>query len=201
MIKNVVFDLGRVLVDFDPEGYLHSFGYDEDTVQRLLKVVFGPRWRFCDRGDYAAVTDLGEELAREFPADADLIRQVLRPDWVKIHTLKEDSTVYLHELKARGYRVYMLSNLAKESYDYIHRYDFFNELDGGVFSYQERVCKPEEKIYRTLLERYALQPEETLFFDDSAENIEAAQRLGIHGIVFTELSVVRPQAERLLLLP
>ena len=126
---------------------------------------------------------------------------MLRPDWVKIHTLKEDSTVYLHELKARGYRVYMLSNLAKESYDYIHRYDFFNELDGGVFSYQERVCKPEEKIYRTLLERYALQPEETLFFDDSAENIEAAQRLGIHGIVFTELSVVRPQAERLLLLP
>ena len=201
MIKNVVFDLGRVLVDFDPEGYLHSFGYDEDTVQRLLKVVFGPRWRFYDRGDYAAVTDLSEELAREFPADADLIRQVLRPDWVKIHTLKEDSTVYLHELKARGYRVYMLSNLAKESYDYIHRYDFFNELDGGVFSYQERVCKPEEKIYRTLLERYALQPEETLFFDDSAENIEAAQRLGIHGIVFTELSVVRPQAERLLLLP
>ena len=201
MIKNVVFDLGRVLVDFDPEGYLHSFGYDEDTVQRLLKVVFGPRWRFYDRGDYAAVTDLSEELAREFPADADLIRQVLRPDWVKIHTLKEDSTVYLHELKARGYRVYMLSNLAKESYDYIHRYDFFNELDGGVFSYQERVCKPEEKIYRTLLERYALQPEETLFFDDSAENIEAAQRIGIHGIVFTELSAVRPQAERLLLLP
>lgn len=201
MIRNIVFDLGRVLVGFDPEGYLRSFGFDEETVQRFLKVIFGPRWRFYDRGDYASVTDLGEELAQEFPKDADMIRKVLRPDWVKIHTLKEDTAAYLHELKTRGYRVYMLSNLAKESYDYVRGYDFFSELDGGVFSFQEHVCKPDEKIYRILLERYALLPEETLFLDDSAENIETAQRLGMHGIVFTELSAAKAQTEQKLLLP
>ncbi len=201
MIRSIVFDLGRVLVGFDPEGYLRSFGFDEDTVQRLLKVIFGPRWRFYDRGDYACVGDLGEELARDHPEDADLIRQVLRSDWVKIHTLKEDTAAYLHELKTRGYRIYMLSNLAKESYEFVRGYDFFSELDGGVFSYQEHVIKPDEKIYRILLDRYALLPEETLFLDDSPENIEAAQRLGIRGIVFTELSAVRPQVEKLLNTP
>ncbi len=201
MIRSIVFDLGRVLVGFDPEGYLRSFGFDEDTVQRLLKVIFGPRWRFYDRGDYACVGDLGEELARDHPADADLIRQVLRSDWVKIHTLKEDTAAYLHELKTRGYGIYLLSNLAKESYEFVRGYDFFSELDGGVFSYQEHVIKPDEKIYRILLDRYALLPEETLFLDDSPENIEAARRLGIRGIVFTDLSAVRPQVEKLLNTP
>ena len=198
MIKNVVFDLGRVLVDFDPEGYLHSFGYDEDTVQRLLKVVFGPRWRFYDRGDYPSVTDLCDDLMRDFPADAERIQLVLHPDWVKIHTLKADSAAYLHELKTRGYRIFMLSNLARESHEFVRGYEFFSELDGGVFSYQEHVIKPDERIYRILLERYALRPDETLFLDDSAENIEAAQRLGMRGIVFTELPAVRPLIEQLL---
>ena len=77
-------------------------------------------------------------------------------------------------------------------------YDFFTEVDGGVFSYQERVIKPDEKIYHILLDRYALLPEETLFFDDNAENIAAAQRIGIHGILFTTLPEAKAQAEKLL---
>ena len=201
MIKNVVFDLGRVLVGFDPESYLRTFGFDEDTVARLLKVIFGPRWRFYDRGDYDSVLDLAKELARDYPDDAEKIGRVLRSDWVKIHTLKADTAAFLHELKTRGYHIYMLSNLARESYEFVRGYDFFSELDGGVFSYQEHVIKPDERIYRILLERYALQPEETLFLDDSPENIEAARRLGMHGIVFTELPAVLVQTEALLNTP
>ena len=71
-------------------------------------------------------------------------------------------------------------------------------MDGGVFSYQEHVIKPDERIYQILLERYALLPEETLFLDDNAENIAAAQKLGIHGIVFTNLPEAKAQAEKLL---
>ncbi len=198
MIRNIVFDLGRVLVGFQPDAYLRSFGYDEETVQTLLQTIFGPTWRFYDRGDIPTVIALRERLVHDYPNYEAQIHRVLRPDWVKIHTLKEDTAAYLHELKGRGYRIYLLSNLARESHAFVRGYDFFSDLDGGVFSYQEHVCKPEEEIYHILLDRYDLLPEETLFLDDCAENIEAAERLGIRGIVFTELSAVIPQVEALL---
>ena len=66
------------------------------------------------------------------------------------------------------------------------------------FSYQERSCKPEEKIYRTLLERYSLVPEETVFLDDNPDNVAEADRLGIHGILFTDLAAAKAETERLL---
>ena len=144
------------------------------------------------------MADQRDALIRENPAFEKEIRMALHPEWVKIHIRKEDSIAYLYELKSRGYRIYILSNLAKESYEYVRGFEFFREIDGGVFSYQERVIKPDEKIYRILLDRYALKPEETLFFDDVPENIEAARRLGIHGIVFTDLSAAKTQAEQLL---
>ena len=198
MIKNIVFDLGRVLVDFVPDGYLRSLGFGNATVQALQEKVFGPYWRFYDRGDFASITDLREFLVEKYPEYAVEIHRTLRTDWVRMHTLKPDSAAYLHELKKRGYRIFILSNLAKESYEFVSGYDFFTEVDGGVFSYQERVIKPDEKIYHILLDRYALLPEETLFFDDNAENIAAAQRIGIHGILFTTLPEAKAQAEKLL---
>lgn len=197
-IRNIVFDLGRVLIDFDPERYLLSLGCDEKTTAALLQTVFLVDWPRYDRGDYETVDALCDELCRKYPDYASVLRRALTPDWVKIHTLKADTAAYLSALKQRGYRVYLLSNLAKESYDFIGRYPFFREIDGGVFSYQERVCKPDEAIYRVLLERYGLAPEETVFLDDSPANIEAARRLGMCGIVFENLPAARAQLEALL---
>ena len=198
MIKNIVFDLGRVLVDFVPDDYLRSFGFDEATVRALWEKVFGPDWRFYDRGDFASVTELRDYLAEKHPEYAEAIHRVLHTDWVRMHTLKAESATYLHELKQRGFCIFVLSNIAQDSYEYVRGYDFFGEVDGGVFSYQEHVIKPDERIYQILLERYALLPEETLFLDDNAENIAAAQKLGIHGIVFTNLPEAKAQAEKLL---
>jgi putative hydrolase of the HAD superfamily len=118
-----------------------------------------------------------------------------------MHVLRPDVADWLHALKLRGYRVYLLSNLAKYSHDYVRGYPFFRELDGGVFSYQERVCKPDERIYRILLERYALRAEETVFLDDSAANVAAAERCGIRGIVFTDFAAAKAQLEELLRQP
>ena len=118
-IRNIVFDLGRVLIDFDPERYLLSLGCDEETTAALLQTVFQVDWPRYDRGDYETVDALCDELCRKYPAYAPVLRRALTPDWVKIHTLKADTAAYLASLKQRGYRVYLLSNLAKESYDYI----------------------------------------------------------------------------------
>ena len=198
MIKNIVFDLGRVMVEFDPVAYLRGFGYPEELVQKLFDIVFGHDWYLHDRGDYATIDDLRLALTQKYPACAAELNAVLRGDWVKIHYLKTDTADYMAELKRRGYRIYILSNLSVESYEYIRQYDFFRLIDGGVFSYQERSCKPEETIYRALLDRYSLSPEETVFLDDNPDNIAAADRLGIHGVLFADLATAKEQTERLL---
>ena len=198
MIRNIVFDLGRVLIDFDPVAYLRGFGYPEETVQTLYPIVFGRDWYLYDRGDYLRIGDLAKATAERYPSYAEQIYEVMRPDWVNIHSLKADTADYLSELKHRGCRVYLLSNLSVDSYEFIRRYDFFHTVDGGVFSYQERSCKPEEKIYRVLLERYSLAPEETVFLDDSPDNIAGAERLGIRGVLFTDLASAQRQTEALL---
>ena len=198
MIKNIVFDLGRVLIEFDPVTYLRGFGYPEELVQRLHEIVFGRDWYLYDRGDFHRIEDLAAATAERYPSYAEEIYAVMRGEWVKIHYLKPDTADYLAELKRRGYRIYILSNLSIDSYEFVSRYDFFHTVDGGVFSYQERSCKPEEKIYRVLLDRYGLTPEETIFLDDNPDNIAEANRLGIHGVLFTDLPAAREETERLL---
>ena len=198
MIKNIVFDLGRVLVDFDPRAYIAAFGYTEETVDRLLSTVFGPDWYYHDRGDIRTIDELRAIEIEKHPDLKKEIGEVLDGDWVRIHTLKTATAEYLADLKRRGYRIYILSNLSVESYEFISKYPFFGLTDGGVFSYRERACKPEPAIYRALLDRYALAPEETLFFDDVAENIAGAEALGIRGVLFRDIEQAKREAEPLL---
>ena len=198
MIKNVVFDLGRVLVDFDPAAYIASFGFPAETNRALLSIVFGPDWNLHDRGDYLTVDDLREALVLRCPQYAEEIRATLTGDWVKIHYLKTDTAAYLKELFDRGYRIYILSNLSVESYAFISQYEFFRYVSGGVFSYRENACKPEDKIYRALLDGYGLVPEETVFLDDVPVNIEAARRNGMQGVVFQNITQARAETEALL---
>ena len=198
MIRNIVFDLGNVLVDYDPVKYMRSFGYDDQTVETLMHLIHDREWQLYDRGDYPSFVDLCNVLCRKHPDYRDAFQRILQPTWVRIHTVNEDTAAYLSALKTRGYRIYLLSNLSKESYELIKLYPFFKLIDGGVFSFQEHICKPEDAIYQTLISRYDLVPSETVFLDDSACNIEAAQKNGLHGIVFSTMEEVKPQLEELL---
>ena len=198
MIKNIVFDIGRVLVEFDPHSYLTSFGFPDATVQALEQKIFEKHWNAYDRGDYMTVNELRDALVKLYPAYKTELETVLKSDWVKIHGLKQDTAAYLADLKQRGYSVYLLSNLSMDSYNFITTLDFFHQVDGGVFSYQERVCKPEPKLYETLLERYHLKPDETVFLDDTAKNVAAAEQCGIHGIQFNDFDTASAALEKLL---
>ena len=99
--------------------------------------------------------------------------------------------LWIDVLKNKGYNIYILSDLSKESYEFNSKFGFFKDVDGGVFSFEINSTKPNENNYKTLLERFNLVPEETIFVDDKIDNIEAANKFKIKGIVFTNLEEVK----------
>lgn len=188
MVKNVIFDLGNVLLDFDPLSYLENLGFDDILKNKLNKIIFKSNdWIEYDRGIYLHNVDIIKKIAEEYPEYKNEVNLVLQDDWVKIHTIKEETATFLKELKAKGMKIYILSNISKDTYEYISNFDFFNHVDGGVYSYEVNICKPDKMIYKILLEKYGLIPTETVFFDDRLDNVESAIKLGIHGIRFTTL--------------
>lgn len=105
-----------------------------------------------------------------------------------------ESVDMLRELKANGYKIYGLTNWSAETIGIaFERFDFFKEFDGIVVSGDEKLLKPDERIYKVLLERYKLKAEECVFMDDNPTNVEAAIRLGIQGIVFDNAAHVKEQ--------
>ena len=199
MIKNIVFDLGRVLVDYNPISYMEQLGLSSEIIDKLSNIIFhSQEWVDYDSGKLLHNTDIANKLVLEHPEVGKEIKLVLKDDWVTIHTLREDMAQFLVSLKERGYNIYILSNLSIDSYGFISQYEFFKYIDGGVYSYEEKVSKPDENIYNALLEKYSLIPEETVFIDDSPKNIEGAIKLGINGIIHNDIDSTKIALEQML---
>ena len=195
VIKNVVFDVGNVLVDYLPLEYIMSFGFDREMAKALVMKTFGhDLWNEHDRGTYShdEVWDIFEQQSPDSAKDIRRIRDDWWPDKVP---LIQDSADFLRECNNRGYNTYLLSNFNADMFEYIekNRFPVLSEVKGQIISGKERLMKPEPEIYRLLLERFALISNETVFIDDKLENIEAAQAMGIHGIVFVNPSQMRQE--------
>ncbi|MCI5503253.1 MAG: HAD family phosphatase [Anaerobutyricum sp.] len=181
-MKTLIFDLGMVLVDFRWKAFLEDLGYDEDQVENLAGAVFkNPLWQQFDwgiMGDENVLAQMKLE-APKYETDIERIwdnfRYVCQP-----YSYSEELIRTLHE---KGYKIYFLSNYGETLF---HRgkqdYAFFKYLDGGVFSYEVQQMKPNDDIYQTLLDRYHIDPENALFFDDTLENCEAARANGITAV-------------------
>lgn len=192
MIKNVIFDIGCVLLGFPWEEYSHKLFNDTEKEKAVTKAAFAcPLWKEFDRG-VMEFDDILQGMVDFAPELGDEIREaVFRVD--ECITRLDYAIPWIESVKERGYGAYYLSNYS----DYVmsksaHAMDFLPHLDGGVFSWLVKAVKPDEEIYRILFERYDLKPEECVFIDDTAENIETARRLGMKGIVFKSYE----QAER-----
>ncbi len=184
MIKAVIFDIGNVLTDFSWQEMYREKGLAGETFERVAEAtVKSPYWCELDRGNMSF-----EEVVEKFVSIdkemEDEIRRVLA-DTHGIVTGRTYAIPWICNLKERGLQVYVLSNFSekiwKECQDAL---EFFPFTDGGIISYKEHLIKPEPAIYSLLLKRYGLKAEECVFIDDLKENIEAAKRQGIHGIVF-----------------
>jgi putative hydrolase of the HAD superfamily len=180
----VVFDLGDVLVTYDPLAHLRT-RFPEPLATRIYGAVYGSsHWLEMDRGVLAA-EEIFARMAMDAPDMAGWIRPALATYPDILQPIPE-SVAYLSRLKEAGYRLYVLSNVSAEFFSGIRaRNSFFELFDGLLISGEERVIKPDPAIYLLLFHRFGLMPARTLFVDDRVENIKTAMELGMQGMVFT----------------
>ncbi len=184
VIRNIIFDIGNVLAAWSWREYFEGFHFSQEVTERLARAtVLSPLWEEVDRGKMDE-----DMLLAGFIANDPGLEKEIRKAWDNMHDMLEryDYAVpWLRELKGRGYKVYYLSNFSRKvRRECAHVLDFLPLMDGGVFSYEEKLIKPDPAIYRLLLERYGLQAGECVFLDDTPRNVEEALRQGMAGIVF-----------------
>lgn len=184
--STVVFDIGGVLIDWDPRYLYRKLLPDEPAVERFLAEVCTIEWN--------AEQDLGRpwaeavaQLCERFPDQAALIT-AYRDRWGEMIAGAIDGTVaVLRELREAGVPLYALTNFSAETFAQARaRFEFLDWFQGIVVSGEERLVKPDPRIYRRLLDRYRLPVESTVYLDDVPANVEAARALGMSGLRFTD---------------
>jgi putative hydrolase of the HAD superfamily len=188
---NVVFDLGGVVLTWDPGAIVSSVFPDPAVRALVLERVFGdPDWTELDRGTIPRWLAI-ERAALRTGIDATTLEELfsaMLPSLVPV----PDVVQLIEALRTAGNRLYVLSNLQRASLAYIEAtYDIFALFDGRVVSCEIGACKPELAIYRHLLEAFALDPAVTVFIDDVQDNLDAAAALGMHTVRFTTVEACR----------
>lgn len=184
-MKNVVFDLGGVVVDWSPERLMQEYPGDPEMPLMLFKKgFFANHWQDFDRGvvsQQETVCRMSDFSGRQYAECWDFM------EFVK-HSLRDipETQLLIKELASRKFRLFCLSNMSLEFYDYLKGRDVFQCFEGQIISVLEKTIKPEKKIFEILLERYGLDARESVFIDDLEQNIQAAAELGFHTVHFAD---------------
>ena len=183
-LKNIVFDFGGVLIDWNPEYLYKKVFEDKAQMEHFLNNVCTYSWNVLqDAGRPVAVATA--EKQQEFPEYKDEIAMYYGR-WAEMLGGEIAENSRLVKPLSEKYNTYGLTNWSAETIPVaMERYDFFNHLKGIVVSGEEKLIKPDPKLYYILLDRFNLNPEETLFIDDNAHNIDTAKLLGFETIHFT----------------
>ncbi len=198
MIKNIIFDFGGVLLDWNPRYLYKSYFNNDEEMEHFLADICNGEWNIKqDAGRPFA--EAVKELQAKFPEYAEAI-QMYDDDWEKMLKCElPESIDLLKELKSMGYGIYGLTNWSAEKIGYAFaNYSSFSLFDGIVVSGVEKIVKPDRKIYEILLERYSLKPGECVFIDDNQDNVDMAKVLGINAIRFDNIGNVKEHLETLL---
>jgi 2-haloacid dehalogenase len=194
-IEAVVFDIGGVLLDWDPRNLYRKLFDDEREMERFLSEVCTLEWHDAhDRGKPAE--ESGPELARQHPEYAEEILAWGRRTEEMVGGEIADTVEVLRELKEAGVPCYALTNMEAETYPQrVERFEFMRWFDGAVVSGFEGIAKPDTEIFELLLERFGLSPETTLLVDDSSRNVRAARSIGMQTVEFRSASEFRTVLE------
>lgn len=199
MIKNIISDIGNVLFEFDTAGFIDKNIEDRDK-DNFFNLIFGSdNWQLMDKGD------LSFEGARDcfisvFPKYKDILNKLFDSSLTLCLNMNHNNINILKEYKEKGYNIYYLSNMSVETFECINKKtDFFEKTCiGGVVSAYEKMIKPNEDIYKLLLNRFGLKGEECLFIDDNLNNVNMAIKLGINSCQLKNMNDMAFELERIL---
>lgn len=193
MIRNLVFDIGNVLVDWNPVPHLNKWANSPEEATLLKTIVFdGPEFKNGDKGLFTR-EDTKQALLQRYPEYAQQIQRALAEcdDYL---TINAGNTDLLKELKAAGFRLYFLSNTNPSAFEYMtSRYEVFALMDGGVASFKCGFLKPGEEIFLHFLEKFQLKAEECVFCDDMPENTAGAAACGFHTVTLHDINQLREE--------
>mgnify|MGYP000606512529 FL=1 len=182
MIKNIIFDLGNVLIKYSSESFLEK-NVKKERQEKFIATVFKSKeWLELDRGTLS-YEDAIEKFAEIIPEDRENLEKLFKNNIMDCLAPIEENIEILKKLKKKGYNLFVLSNFHRPAFEQVQKeWEFFDEFDGGVISCYCHLLKPNQRIYELLLARYGLIPEETLFIDDTKINVEKAEKIGMEGI-------------------
>jgi len=191
MKKTLVFDLGGVLIDWDPRYLYRKMFDDEGDIDIFLSQVCNSEWNVKQDAGRALAEATAERVAL-FPEKKPLI-EAFYDRWEEMLGGEIGETVdILRELKAKDETLYALTNWSGETFPIaLQRFDFLHWFEGTLVSGVEKLAKPDPAIFHLLLNRYNLQAQDCLFIDDSKINIEAASRIGFATHHFTSAQELR----------
>ena len=189
---NFVFDVGNVLVDYEPLFFLEGLFPEKDLAKKLCEIIFrSPEWELMDQGVMTHTQACEVFCEREPEYKQEIVKTMQSVN--TLFTPISETIELLPKIKEQHHGLYFLSNIHVEIRDFLLKeYGFFEFFDGGVFSCEIHITKPSPGIYRHFLEKYNLTPGECVFFDDMERNVKAAQAEGMQSVVYTGVQCVYP---------
>lgn len=193
MIRNIIFDIGGVLLDYNPKTYLDKLNIEEGKRNELNDIIFhNQKWKDCLNG-FITNSELIEYLIKENLKYKNEIEQILSKNNLKyMLPPKQEMIEYYKTLKQKEYKIYLCSNITEDTYNYIKdSFEIIQVADGGVFSCFENISKPNVGIYQKLIEKYNLDVEKSILIDDTKRNIISANDIGLNGILFNNIEDIK----------
>ena len=200
MIKNIVFDIGGVLVDYVPEKALRNIGIQEELVTPLMNAtVRSYLWPELDRG-FIPEKVIVDCMMEENPEMAPLIQFFFDKGLNGLVEAFPHSAEWLEDLKKRDYGIFLLTNYPQNLFElhWKNKFTFTRFVDGKVVSGEVHKLKPDQAIYQCLFDTYGLKAEECVFIDDRKENVLAAKYMGMNGLQFSNYEDTRYMLENML---
>lgn len=188
--KNIVFDIGNVLLIWEPEYLINKvFGKDYDEINQL---IHSDIWKGLDKGTITrdeAIQMVPKELQKDFETFLDNFFLYMTPI--------SENVKLVEKFHQKGFKLFILSNFHKLSFEKIKNYEFFKYFTGKIISSEIKSIKPSKDIYESLFTTFQLEPKECLFIDDKEENVLQGQKLGMDGIICENSSILYQKLEKL----
>lgn len=187
MIKNLIFDIGNVITTEVNAAAFDNLSQAQQEELSNLAIYKNDNFIKTLLG-HLTVEDCKNRLVAQYPQYQKEIQELFDENMQDRFLPKKPEMIELLYNLRSHYKIFFLSDMIETTYRYLK--DLLDDFDGGVYSYQEHLKKPDEKVFEVLLQRYGLKPEECLFFDDKQRNVDAARKLGLRAEVFLNKETV-----------